>query len=214
MQPGTESERPDLRPSAAPGLSEDRKRFLHLPDSSRLIDADEVAVPRGRSAAFLDRDGVVLDEDGYLLHANDLTMMPGAVEAISTLSQSFLVVFVTNQSAVARGLLDQDGLAHVHSRLVQNITESGGIVDAIYYCPHLPDGEVDAFSFVCECRKPEPGMILSAAADWEIDLSNSFLVGDQQRDIQAGAAAGVTGYRVGPEGDYSDLATVTRHVLT
>jgi D-glycero-D-manno-heptose 1,7-bisphosphate phosphatase len=214
MLRGPENEGPVTRPSTASNLLEVPGRFIHIPVASRLITQENSTAPPGRAAAFLDRDGVVIDESGYLVDPRDIQLMPGAAEAISALSEFFLIVIVTNQSAVARGLTDEDGLARIHGEMVRQLAESGGVIDAIYYCPHLPDGNVEAFSVTCECRKPAPGMVLTASRDWNLDLSTSFLIGDQPRDIEAGEAAGVTAHKVGSGSTYPGLKSLSDHLIT
>ena len=144
-----------------------------------------------RPAAFLDRDGAIVEEVDYLTRPEQLRLIPGAGAAIRRLNERGLaVVIVTNQSAVARGLLSEDGLAAVHARLREMLAAEGAHVDGIYYCPHLPDGDSPPYNRICDCRKPAPGMLLQAARKLHLDLDASAMIGDSRRDLEAGAAAG------------------------
>jgi D-glycero-D-manno-heptose 1,7-bisphosphate phosphatase len=107
------------------------------------------------------------------------------------LQDKFYIVVVTNQSGVARGLLTEDDLMAIHLELVQRLAVEGVVLDALYYCPHLPEATVQAYQVECDCRKPKPGMLLQAKRDWGLDMAHSFMVGDSSRDIEAGCAAGV-----------------------
>ena len=126
-----------------------------------------------------------------------MELIPGAAEAIYRLNQSnFIAVVVTNQSVVARNLTDEAGVDRIHARMERLLADqAAAFVDAIYYCPHHPQGgfpeENPAYKIECSCRKPKPGMLLEAAARFNIDLSESFMVGDSPRDIKAGQAAGL-----------------------
>ncbi|MBI3910097.1 MAG: HAD family hydrolase [Armatimonadetes bacterium] len=147
-----------------------------------------------RRAVFLDRDGVLTEDRGYLSDAADLRLLEGAAEALHCLrAAGWALVVVTNQSAVARGMLTEEGLAAIHARLQERLSASGARVDAIYYCPHHPEAAREDYRRDCPCRKPAPGMLLAAAADLNLDLSASWLVGDQERDIEAAQRAGVRG---------------------
>ncbi len=144
-----------------------------------------------KRAAFLDRDGTIVEEVDYLTRPEQLRLLPGAAAAIRRLNEAgWLVVVATNQSAVARGMLSEDGLAAVHARLKEMLAAEGARLDGIYYCPHLPDGSVADYARVCDCRKPAPGLLQQAARDLGIDLPASAMIGDGLRDLQAGMAAG------------------------
>ncbi len=139
-------------------------------------------------AVFLDRDGVLVEEVGYLRRIEDLRLVPGAVQALREINRhGLLSVVITNQSAVGRGLLTEEELHRVHEHMLQRFEEAGAHIDAIYYCPHHPQyGEIRD----CECRKPGIGMLLRAAEEHGIRLEESFLIGDQLTDIEAGNRAG------------------------
>lgn len=117
----------------------------------------------------------------------------------------FYIIVVTNQSGIARGLLSEDGLLAIHLELVLRLSAASAIVDALYYCPHLPESPIPNYGIECDCRKPRPGMLLRAVQDWEIDVSRSFMVGDKPRDIEAGRAAGVNSFLVcGEKADHAE----------
>jgi len=145
----------------------------------------------GRPAVFLDRDGTIIEDVDYLTRPDQLRLIPGAAAAIRQFNERNIpVVVVTNQSAVARGMLSEAGLAEIHERLRSMLAAEGARLDAIYYCPHHPDGSQAAYRRTCECRKPKAGMLLQAARDLNIDLTASIMIGDGLRDLEAGAAAG------------------------
>ena len=139
----------------------------------------------GRRAVFLDRDGVLSVEGGeYVTCAEKLRLLPGAGEAVARLNAAGYAVFVfTNQAGVGRGCMTQQALDEIHERLKREIAKAGGLIGAIYACPHAPESG-------CACRKPRPGMLLQAAQEHGLDLTRSFAVGDSPRDIAAGHAAG------------------------
>lgn len=144
-----------------------------------------------RPAVFLDRDGTVVEEVDYLARPEQLRLIPGAASAIRALNeQGLAVVVVTNQSAIARGMLTEDGLDAIHQRLTDMLAAEGAHLDAIYYCPHLTEGGLAPYDRPCDCRKPAPGMLLQAAKEHCIDLTVSAMIGDSLRDLDAGAAAG------------------------
>ncbi len=142
-------------------------------------------VPTMQPAVFLDRDGVInQNRADYVRTWEQVEFLPGVFDALRRLAGSqFAVVVVTNQSAIGRGIMAAETLQGIHDGMAARIADEGGRVDAIYACPHAPDAG-------CDCRKPQPGMLLQAAAELDIDLANSYLVGDALTDIQAALAAG------------------------
>lgn len=150
-----------------------------------------------QKAIFLDRDGV-LNWDTDLIHRpEDFTLYPYTPPTLQRINRSdFLSVIITNQSVIARNLTNLEGLAEIHKKMETDLGAEGAFVDDIYFCPHHPDGgfpgENKAFKMVCECRKPKPGMILWASEKYNIDRSQSFMIGDSERDILAGRSAGCT----------------------
>jgi len=147
-----------------------------------------------RKAVFLDRDGVINrspPEHDYVKRWEEFHFLPGVPEAIKKLNRAgFLTIVVSNQRGIARGLFTEEDLEDIHNRMLDELRSSGAHIDAIYHCPH----DVDEG---CGCRKPEPGMILRAAKDHDIDLACSFMVGDSTADVEAGRRAGVRTIYVG-----------------
>lgn len=150
---------------------------------------------RRQRAVFLDRDGTLNKEKGYITSPDEIELLPGAAEAVRLINDSgMLAVLVTNQPQIARGELTFDGLEKIHARLEMLLSESGAYLDAVYFCPHHPDrgfdGEIAELKINCECRKPKDGMLRRAARDFNIDLSQSYMIGDSEKDFSAGMSAG------------------------
>jgi len=148
-----------------------------------------------RPAIFLDRDGTITKEVNLLNKAEDLELIDGVAEAIKLINGSdYLAIIVTNQPVIARNLCSIDELEHIHATLETMLGKEHAYVNAIYYCPHHPDKgypeERPEYKIKCECRKPAPGMLLKAAREWHIDMGHSFIIGDSERDIEAGKNAG------------------------
>ncbi|HYG57567.1 MAG TPA: HAD family hydrolase, partial [Symbiobacteriaceae bacterium] len=151
-----------------------------------------------RWGVFLDRDGTVNADPGYLHDPDQLRLLPGAAEAIARLNRRGVpVILVTNQAGIARGLYTETDFWRVQERLSGELGKAGARLDAVYFCPHHPDGTVLPYRVVCQCRKPRPGMLLRAAAEHGLDLSTSFMIGDRPSDVQAGASAGCRTVLVG-----------------
>jgi D-glycero-D-manno-heptose 1,7-bisphosphate phosphatase len=145
-----------------------------------------------RRAVFLDRDGVLLDDQGFLVCSEQICLLEGVPSALRELKAAgmFLAV-VSNQAVVARGLISESELAALNQVILNRIEQAGGPrLDAVYYCPHHPEATLPEYRMACPCRKPRPGMLVQAAAEHDLDLQASFLVGDRLSDIAAGAAAG------------------------
>jgi len=150
-----------------------------------------------RAAVFLDRDGTICEEVGYVNHLSRSRLLPNSLEAIRLINQAgLLAVVTTNQSGVARGYFSQDLVEAVHAKLRASALEAGARLDGIYYCPHHPSEGTAPWRASCDCRKPLPGLIKRAAREHGIDLSRSYAVGDSVVDIDAAAAAGVPGVLV------------------
>ncbi len=151
-----------------------------------------------RRAVFLDRDGVLNADKGYVFKVSDLMVLDGVPAALKKLKAAgFLLIVVTNQSGVARGLYTTSDVERFHVALTDAIeAKAGPHIDDYFYCPHHESGSTAEFAIKCDCRKPEPGMLLAAAKKHGIDLSRSFIVGDKADDIEAGLRAGVTGIQV------------------
>jgi len=151
-----------------------------------------------RPAVFLDRDGVLNEDSGYTFEVAKLRLISGAAGALKLLKQrGFLLIVVSNQSGVARGLFSTQQVDAFNEALDQRLREEHGIgIDAFYYCPYHPDGTVASFTKVSSWRKPEPGMVLQAQSDYGIELERSYLVGDRYDDIECAVRAGVKGIQV------------------
>jgi histidinol-phosphate phosphatase family protein len=135
-------------------------------------------------AVFFDRDGTLIVDHGYLSLPEEVEFVPGAIEVLQALqNQNFLLIVVSNQSGVGRGLITQTQADAVDGRFRALLAENGIRLAAAYYCPHAPDAR-------CNCRKPEPGLLRRAAEELQIDLSESYMVGDKTSDCEAGEAAG------------------------
>ena len=145
-----------------------------------------------RQAIFFDRDGVLNEEVGYLWEVERFKWIDGAREAVKLCNErGLLAVVVTNQGGIARGLYTAREVDTLHAFMQHELSEVGAHIDAFYYCPHHPEGVVEEFSIVCDCRKPKPGMILRACAELDINPAQSILFGDSKRDIEAAEAAGL-----------------------
>lgn len=150
-----------------------------------------------RQAVFLDRDGTLLEEANYLSELERLSFFPFAIDAVRLLNRAGLaVVVVTNQAGIARGIVEESFVAQAHAEMRARLAAGGARVDGYYYCPHHPQGIVERYRQACDCRKPAPGLLRRAAADLDLDLAASFVVGDQLHDLQAGRAVGARGVLV------------------
>lgn len=142
-------------------------------------------------AVFLDRDGTMIEDVGYLDRLERLKLFPYTIDAVRILNRAgYRVVVVTSQNGIAQGVLTEEFLDETHAHLSKLCEEAGAKVEGYYYCPHSTHAAVERYRTECECRKPKPGMILAAARDHAIDLSQSFVIGDRWRDIEMGLAAG------------------------
>lgn len=150
-----------------------------------------------QKCVFLDRDGTLNKYVGFLRKIDEMELLPGVTEAIRKINESgYLAIVITNQPVIARGEVTVPQLEEIHNKLETLLGQDGAYVDAIYYCPHHPhkgyEGEVPELKIDCECRKPKAGMLLKAAADFNIDLAASFMVGDADSDVQCGINGGCT----------------------
>ena len=145
-----------------------------------------------RQAVFLDRDGVILQDVSYLVNREQIRVFGHTPRSLELLSKAgFTLIVVSNQAAVARGLISCLDVINLHTLVTHEIISGNGpLLDGFYFCPHHPNATVPGFRVVCDCRKPKPGLILRAATEHRIDLSKSFMVGDRVSDIVAGKAAG------------------------
>ena len=145
-----------------------------------------------RKAAFIDRDGVINVDSGYVGRWEDFRFAPDAVPMLQRLAEEgYLLVVITNQSGIARGYFTEADYQLLTDRYLEALAAQGIRVAAVYHCPHHPQGTVAQFTRSCDCRKPAPGMILRAIRELGIDPAASILIGDSERDIEAGRAAGI-----------------------
>ncbi|MFN0243029.1 MAG: D-glycero-alpha-D-manno-heptose-1,7-bisphosphate 7-phosphatase [Planctomycetota bacterium] len=163
------------------------------------------------SAVFLDRDGTLTRESDWVTKPEDLELLPGAARAVGRLNAARLpVVLVTNQSAVARGMIDEAALERIHAHLRALLARAGARVDALYYCPHhLTEGR-GPYATECECRKPRAGLLVRAARELELELATSWIVGDAERDLLAGESLGVRAILVATGKGTSEQARLAR----
>lgn len=146
-----------------------------------------------RRAIFMDRDGTVCEEVGYVNHVDRIRLLPRSAEAIRLANQAgFQAVIVTNQAGVARGYFDEHLVHEVHDVVRHHLAEAGARVDGIYHCPHHPEVGSEAYRRECDCRKPKAGMLLRAREEMGIDLAASYMIGDTVKDLGAGRAVGAT----------------------
>ena len=169
-----------------------------------VVSAKNLRYPQ--KAVFLDRDGTINRYVGFLRKIDEFELIPGVTDAIKCINASgYLAVVVTNQPVIARGEVTITELQRIHNKMETLLGAEGAYLDAIYYCPHHPhkgyQGEVAELKIDCDCRKPKPGMLVRAAKDLNIDLSNSWMIGDGENDIKAGKAAGCKTALIG-EGEY------------
>jgi len=149
------------------------------------------------TAVFMDRDGTINEEVGYLSRIEELKLIPGAAEAIRLVNhEGMKTVVVTNQSGVARGFFTEEIVRIIHSSLDEMLRREGAFIDRFYYCPHHPTEGNEPYRRACDCRKPAPGMILQAARELDIDLTASYVVGDMLKDLDAGRSVGAKGILV------------------
>ncbi|OGP96404.1 MAG: D,D-heptose 1,7-bisphosphate phosphatase [Deltaproteobacteria bacterium RBG_19FT_COMBO_46_9] len=138
-----------------------------------------------RPAVFIDRDGTINEQMGYINHLSRFHLIPGVADAIRLLNKNdFLAIIITNQSGVARGYFTMELLYEVHSLMIETLRRDGANIDAVFFCPHYPGGKVPEYSHECDCRKPRTGLIDQARDAFDIDMSRSYLVGDHTTDLE------------------------------
>lgn len=182
-------------------------------------------------AVFIDRDGTMLDELGYVTPTSEIKIYPFTATAITQLTHAgFPVVVITNQGGIALGMYDHAFVDATHAQLAETLARAGANIARWYYCPHHPEGTVAEFTQVCECRKPSTGMLAAAARDLGVALTDSWVVGDQWRDVEMAHRAGArsilvrTGYGRGLEADWppniapptivcDDLLAAAHHII-
>ena len=153
--------------------------------------------PQSRPAIFIDRDGTINEDIGYVSSPDELVLYPYAAEAVRLVNASGLqAIVITNQSGIARGYYDEAMLAAIHERMIEALARDDAHIDAIYYCPHHPRIGDQRYRQVCACRKPQPGMLRQAAREHGIDLTRSYVIGDKASDINLATAVGARGVLV------------------
>jgi D-glycero-D-manno-heptose 1,7-bisphosphate phosphatase len=157
-----------------------------------------------RPAVFIDRDGTLTEEVGYINHPSRLRLLPRSAEAVRRLNEAGIAAVVaTNQAGIARGYFSEDVMNAVHQQLVDRLKEGGAHLDGLYVCPHHPTAGEPPFRADCDCRKPRPGLLLRAARDLDLDLAGSSMVGDKASDLSVAHSVGarsilvLTGYGLG-----------------
>lgn len=180
-------------------------RFHQVEDDFKVGRVSAKNLSNKQKAVFLDRDGTINKYVGFLRNINDFELIDGVAEAIKKINASgYLAIVVTNQPVIARGEVAFQELEEIHNKMETELGLQGAYLDAIYYCPHHPhkgyEGEIPELKIECDCRKPKPGMLLKAAGDYNIDLSQSYMIGDGENDIKAGLAAGCKTVLINSEG--------------
>ena len=168
-------------------------------------------------AVFLDRDGTIVVHEHYLSSPDQLKLLPNAAEGMRLFKESgYLVIVITNQSGIARGFFDEERLVLIHNKLMRMLEEEGITIDDIYYCPHHSGGVIEQYVLDCDCRKPKPKMLLNAAKQHNIDLTQSLMIGDSEVDMLAGKNAGCTTILIKngcPDGTKNGSMTGTDYVV-
>lgn len=189
------------------------ERYYAVCEDYKAGRVSEKNLQNKQKAVFLDRDGTINKYVGFLRNIDEFELLDGAVEAIKKINASgYLAIVVTNQPVIARGEVSFEELERIHNKMETLLGKEGAYLDAIYFCPHHPhkgyEGERLELKFDCNCRKPKPGMLLKAAQDFNIDLAQSWMVGDGENDIKAGQNAGCRTALVG-NGAYGQTVTVS-----
>ncbi|HXU38779.1 MAG TPA: HAD family hydrolase [Blastocatellia bacterium] len=169
--------------------------------NSRTLNRQSPIDNRQCRAFFIDRDGTLNEDIGYVSTPDELVLYPWAAEAVRLVNESgFKAIVITNQSGIARGMYSEQTLRAIHERLIAELARDGARIDAVYYCPHHPEIGAADYRKACDCRKPRTGMLDEAASEHNIDLTRSFVIGDKSSDILLAENAGaqsalvLTGY--------------------
>jgi D-glycero-D-manno-heptose 1,7-bisphosphate phosphatase len=149
-----------------------------------------------KPALFLDRDGVINEDFGYLYQIEEIKWIPGIIETIQYFKRKgYYVIVLTNQSGIARGYYQEDDVLRLHTQMKSILEQSNAVIDKFYFCPHHPEAIVKKYRMECSCRKPGTGMVQQALRDYPIELDHSFLIGDQKSDIELAENLGIRGYQ-------------------
>jgi D-glycero-D-manno-heptose 1,7-bisphosphate phosphatase len=163
--------------------------------------------------AFLDRDGVLNIDHGYVCQTEKFEWIPGAPEAVRLLNDAgYLVIVITNQSGIARGFYEEADVHRLHAHMQEALATRDAHIDAFYYCPHHPQGNITRYRMACNCRKPATGLLKQAAREWPIDRARSFLIGDKDSDMIAAASFNIKGIKFNAEKD--NLIDLVRRSLS
>lgn len=162
-------------------------------------------------AIFLDRDGTINIEKNYLYKIEDFEFIPGAIEGMRELSSAgFKLIIITNQSGIARGYYTEDEFKILNDWMLEELRCQGVVIDAVYYCPHLPDASIDKYKKNCSCRKPSLGLYEKAISEYDIDLERSYAVGDKIRDCSICEKTNCQGYLIG-NNEKNDIVVAVRN---
>lgn len=169
----------------------------------------------GRKGIFLDRDGTINREVNFLRDPGQVRLLPGAADAIRRLNETgFAVVILTNQSGIARGLLDEETLDEIHRVLLTRLARRGAVVDGVYYCPHHPEEGDPPYRRRCTCRKPEKGMLHQAVQDLGIPVEGSYVIGDNERDVALAEGTPLASVLLAPKSRRPRAGTSADHVAS
>ena len=180
------------------------ERFYSVSEEFKNGIVEQKNLKNKQKAIFLDRDGTINKYVGFLRNIEEFELLDGVSEAIKMINKSkYLVIVITNQPVIARGEVTVSELDEIHNKMETILGKEGAYIDGLYYCPHHPhkgyEGEIVELKFDCDCRKPKPGLILQAAKDFNIDLENSWMIGDRENDVACGKNAGCHTALIGEE---------------
>ena len=150
-----------------------------------------------RPAVFIDRDGTINEQMGYVNHISRFVLLPGSAEGIRLLNRhQYLAIIVSNQSGVARGYFPMELIERIHGHMQDLLAKKGANIDGIFFCPHYPRGVVPEYSMECDCRKPRTGLVQKACEEFDIDMKNSYVIGDRFSDIELAERSNLQGIMV------------------
>ena len=165
-----------------------------------------------RPAVFIDRDGTINEQMGYVNHISRFVLLPGTAEGIRLLNRhQYLAIIVSNQSGVARGYFPMELIDRVHAHMKDLLAKEGANIDGIFFCPHYPRGIVPEYSVACDCRKPRTGLVQKACEEFDIDMKNSYVIGDRCSDIELAERSHLQGIMVTTGYGLGDIEYVLPH---